>query len=400
MTHNSRAFLALTVLAGLAASFLPATRAAMMAIDLGSEFLKISILKPGRIPISIVNNEMSKRKTPVAIAFVDKHRLVGDEAAALAARYPDRVITRLRDLLGKSYDDPELVRMFSDSHLAYSLVRAPNRTAGAAAIQTHTGEIYSAEELVASVLEYAKALATTAADGDPVTECVLVVPAFFSPAQRQALLDAASLAGLNVLSLVHAHAAAALQYGIERDFANATQDVLFYDLGFGTAQAALVRFSTYGTGASAMQQLEVLDVAWVETRAGGDAMEAALIKHFAAQHSEPTAVLESPRAVARLRKQVKRTKEILSANTEAPISVEEMLPGVDFRGKISREEFEHALAAVGVWERAAAPVATILQRNNVTGADLAAVELLGGTSRVPRVKAALTEALGGRALDM
>jgi len=374
--------------------------AALMAVDLGADFLKISVVKPGRIPISIVNNEMSKRKSPAAVAFLENDRLLGDEAAAISVRYPDKVFTRLRDLLGRRHDHPAVARVLKDSHLPFSVVPAPNRTTVAFAVGN--GEVYTIEEAVASLLEYAKSLATTAAEGSPITECVLVVPAFFGPAQRQALLDAADLAGLKVLSLVHAHAAAALQYGIERDFANHTDQVLFVDIGAGAAQAALVKFSAFqgaGKDAAPISQLEVQDVAWVEHGVGGDALEATLLRHFAAQHAGGAdKVLSSPRAVEKLRKQVKRVKTVLSANTEAPISVEDLLPGEDFRGRITREEFEDL--AGNVWERSVAPVTEILKRNNLTGADLAAVELLGGSSRVPRVKGALTEALGGRALDM
>ena len=379
--------------------------AAIMAIDLGSEYLKISILKPGKIPISIVNNEISKRKSAAAVAFVNGDRLLADEAAALAVRFPDTVFFRLRDLLGKRYDDPDVLRMISESRFPYTVVQAPNRTT--AAIQVGTGkeaQIYTSEEMVASLFEYAKRLANEAADGSPVTECVLVVPAFWSPGQRQALLDSAELAGLNVMSLVHTHAAAALQYGIERDFTNKTEDVLFYDLGGGAAEAALVRFSSFKAadapaGSPATSQFEVKDVAWVEHGVGGDALEATLINYFAAQHQAGAeAVLSNARAVAKLRKQVKRTKEVLSANSEAHVIVEELLAGQDFRSKITREEFEELASTV--WTRAAAPVAEILKRNNITGENLSAVELLGGCSRVPRVKAALTETLGGRALDM
>ncbi|KAG7669868.1 hypothetical protein Ndes2437B_g06065 [Nannochloris sp. 'desiccata'] len=387
------------------ALFVGGTGAAIMAIDLGSEYLKISILKPGKIPISIVNNEISKRKSAAAVAFVNGDRLLADEAAALAVRFPDTVFFRLRDLLGKRYDDPAVLRMISESRFPYTVVQAPNRTT--AAIQVGTGkeaQIYTAEEMVASLLDYAKRLANEAADGSPVTDCVLVVPAFWSPVQRQALLDSAELAGLNVMSLVHSHAAAALQYGIERDFTNKTEDVLFYDLGGGAAEAALVRFSSFQAadapaGSAAISQFEVKDVAWVEQGVGGDALEATLINHFAAQHQAGAkAVLSNARAVAKLRKQVKRTKEVLSANSEAHVIVEELLSGQDFRSKITREEFEEL--ASSAWTRAAAPVAEILKRNNITGENLSAVELLGGCSRVPRVKAALTEALGGRALDM
>lgn len=119
-----------------------------MAVDLGTEFLKISVVKPGRTPISIVNNEMSKRKTPASVALVDGDRLVGEEAASIITRYPERVFTRLRDMLGKRYDDPALQRMMKESHLPYELVPAANRTT--VGIKTDNGDVYSVEELVVS----------------------------------------------------------------------------------------------------------------------------------------------------------------------------------------------------------------------------------------------------------
>ena len=132
----------------LAAACSPAL-GALFAVDLGSEFLKMSIVKPGRIPISIVNNEMSKRKTPALVAFVDGERLVGEEAASLVARYPDKIYGRLRDMLGRPADHPGLLQALDRSHLHYKLVPAPNRTEGLA-VETDTGKAYSAEELVVS----------------------------------------------------------------------------------------------------------------------------------------------------------------------------------------------------------------------------------------------------------
>lgn len=255
--------------------------------------------------------------------------------------------------------------------------------------------------LQASLLEYAKGLTQVAAEGAAVTDCVLVVPAFFGPAQRQAMLDAARLAGLNPMGLINTHAAAALQYGIERDFTNRTEDVIFYDLGSSSVQVALVTFSAYDTPTGSVSQFEVKDVAWAE-RTGGADLEAALVTHFAGEYasknSEAGDPLGSPRAVAKLRRQCKRTKEVLSANSEAQISVEDLMPGSDFRSSISRDTFEGLVD--DVWARALAPVEELLKRNNLTVNDVAAFELLGGSSRVPKVKTALSEALGGRTLDM
>ena len=92
----------------------------------------------------------------------------------------------------------------------------------------------------ASILAYAKEIAEAQAGG-PVLDLVLAVPAFFGQAQRQALIESAGLAGLNVMGLINSHTAAALQFGIERDFSNKTQNIILYDMGSGSTEVALVR---------------------------------------------------------------------------------------------------------------------------------------------------------------
>jgi hypoxia up-regulated 1 len=89
-----------------------------------------------------------------------------------------------------------------------------------------------------SILHYAKQLATVAADGIPVVDCVITVPAFFGQNQKQALENAAQLAGLNVLGFINTHAAAALQYGIERDFTDKTERIVLYDMGSGSTEVS------------------------------------------------------------------------------------------------------------------------------------------------------------------
>lgn len=168
---------------------------AVLAVDLGAEFLKLAIVKPGRIPISIVNNEMSKRKTPALVAFVEGDRLVGEEASSLAARYPERVFARLGDLLGRPSNDPTLTAMLKAGYRPYEVVPAANRSSpAAAALRTDRGDLVSAEEAVASLLEYAKGLAEAdVGDGAPVTDAVITVPASFLPQQVRAARLAAGV---------------------------------------------------------------------------------------------------------------------------------------------------------------------------------------------------------------
>lgn len=120
--------------------------AALMAIDLGSEYLKVSLVKPGRTPIQVAVNEMSKRKSPALVSIVNDERLIGEEAFSFAVRYPESTIARARDLLGKTADDPTIKQMLKDHGLAYEVVPHPKRNV--AAVKIKENSTYAAEELV------------------------------------------------------------------------------------------------------------------------------------------------------------------------------------------------------------------------------------------------------------
>jgi hypoxia up-regulated 1 len=232
----------LTVLIAAAVA-VPLASAAVSSIDLGSEWLKVAAvhLAPGRVPIGVAINEMSKRKSPALAALADGNRLAGEEAAGITARHPSKVFARARDLLAKPF--PYAHSLAQSLFLPYHLV--PDAR-GAAAVRADDGQVYSFEEIVAMVLHYAAGLAD-AHVGAPVPDAVVTVPPYFGQAERRALTQAAQLAGINVLALINEHAGAALQYGIDKDFSNESRHVIFYDMGSGSAYAALVYFSAYNT---------------------------------------------------------------------------------------------------------------------------------------------------------
>ena len=130
-----------------------AASAAVLGIDYGSEFVKVSIVAPGRTPISIVINEISKRKSTAAVAFTGGDRWLAEEAMNYNARYPDRVFTRLRDLLGRETSVASFQEYISKYHLPYKVV--PDKARGTARVVAETGDEFAVEELVAMILQYA-----------------------------------------------------------------------------------------------------------------------------------------------------------------------------------------------------------------------------------------------------
>lgn len=221
-------------------------RSAVSSVDFGSESLKVAVvnLKPGQSPISIAINEMSKRKSPALVAFHQGTRLLAEEAAGIIARHPQKVFSQLRDMLGKPYK--QVKDMVDSLYLPFEIVEDSR---GAASFKVEAEEngssvLFSVEELLAMVLGYAVHLADFHSKVT-VKDFVISVPPYFGQSERKALLQAAELAGINVLSLINEHSGAALQYGIDKDFTNGSRHVVFYDMGATTTYAALVYFSAY-----------------------------------------------------------------------------------------------------------------------------------------------------------
>ena len=360
-------------------------------------------MQPGRTPAVIVPNEMSKRKTPALVAFHHGERLLGEEASAITGRVPGRVYAHMRDGLGQPAGEGSRIQaMFEEAFLPYDSHVDSER--GTLRLTTHHGKDYSVEEMVANLLHYCHRIARDAAGG-PVFEAVITVPPFFGQSHRKALIAAAEASGIKLLSLVHTYSAAALQYGIEKDFSNKTENVILFDMGATSTEAALVSYTSSQApsgntlrGQTTVGQFRVRDVQWND-QAGVASLEAVLAKHFVEEFKEKQGVdlTAHPKAMAKLKKACKKTKEVLSANTDAGISVTSIYDDVDFVSHITREKFEEL--AGDLFARAAEPLQRLVTANNITLDDISAIELLGGGTRVPRMQSYLSEILGGRDLD-
>jgi heat shock protein 4 len=227
-----------------------------------------------------------------------------------------------------------------------------------------------------------------------VSDVVIATPGWYTEVQRRALLDAAAIAGLNPLRLVNDYAAVALGYGITKsdlpEDPEEARHVMFVDVGHSTMSVAIVAF--------AKGQLTVKSTAF-DHRLGGRDIDYALVQHFSTVFKEKYKidVLSNPKATFRLQAACEKLKKVLSANTDAPINVESIMNDVDAAGKLSREEMEGLIA--GVLERIQAPIKQALADAEIDAADLFSVELIGGSTRVPAVRAQIQAALPGKTLS-
>ncbi|KAJ0175993.1 hypothetical protein K1T71_008167 [Dendrolimus kikuchii] len=366
--------------------------AAVISIDLGSEWMKIGIVSPG-VPMEIVLNKESKRKTPAVVAFRDDVRTFGEDAVTVGVRFPKNSYKYLLDLLGKPYDHP-LVQSYRERFPYYEILPTDR---GTLEFVHDDKTSFTPEELVAQLLAKAKEFAEVS-HGQQITECVITVPGYFNQAERRAMKEAAALAGLNVLQLINDYTAIAINYGIFRrkEINETAWHALFFDMGAASTKAALVEYKTVKIKdkgyVETVPQLQVLGVGFDRTL-GGHEMTLRLREHLIKKWQENGGgdVRASPRSMEKLLREAERLKIVLSANTEHYAQIESLLDDKDFKQLVTRAELEELCA--DLFSRVGGVVQRAISAGGGAGSG-ARLILAGGAARVPAVYSALKEAVG------
>uniref|UniRef100_A0A8C0F0L8 Hypoxia up-regulated protein 1 n=1 Tax=Bubo bubo TaxID=30461 RepID=A0A8C0F0L8_BUBBB len=363
-----------------------------MSVDVGSESMKIAIVKPG-VPMEIVLNKESRRKTPVAVSLKENERLFGDSALGMSIRTPKVAFRYFQDLLGKRIDNPH-VALYQSRFPEHELVKDEKRQTVIFKLSQTTQ--YSPEEMLGMVLNYSRGLAEEFAE-QPIKDAVITVPGYFNQAERRAVLHAARMADLKVLQLINDNTAVALNYGVfRRKDINATaQNIMFYDMGAGSTVCTIVTYQTVKTKDSGTQpQLQIQGIGFDRTL-GGLEMELRLrdylAKLFNNQHPSKD-IRKNARAMAKLLKEANRLKTVLSANADHMAQIEGLLDDIDFKAKVSRQEFEDLCS--DLFQRVPGPVQQALSSAEMSLDGIDQVILVGGATRVPRVQEVLLKAVG------
>lgn len=393
--------LLLLALAALALLGAP-VRAIVAGVDFGGEFFKVALVKPGT-PFEIVTNVHSKRKTETMVAFDGDERLYGADAATVAVRRPQTAYAQVRRFLGASPDHPHVISLLNDEYFPYELQTDDAR--GTVALKHGDDQVYVAEELVAMVFTHARQITDAFAEV-PVKDWVVTVPVFFSQAQRQAVLDAAELAGVRVLSLINENAAAALQLTVHATVApeDKPRRILFYNLGSTSLQVSVAELSAQVVPDGfkknkTISSFQMLANTWDETL-GGSKFDLLLAEHLAEQFSDKIGedVRKLARPMAKIRAQAKKTKIVLSANEQIPVVMQSLYKDEDFITTMSRGKLEELCEEL--FPRAIAPVAAALEKAGLTVDDIDEIELVGGGVRMPKIQQQLKEFFGGKDLGV
>jgi molecular chaperone DnaK len=360
--------------------------AKVIGIDLGTTNSCVSVMEGGE-PVVIPNSEGS-RTTPSMVAFLESgERLVGQIAKRQAITNPEATVYSVKRLIGRKFDSEEVKRSVQSA--SYKVISSEN---GDAWVELRNKK-YAPAEISAMVLMKMK---QTAEDylGEPVTEAVITVPAYFDDSQRQATKDAGRIAGLNVLRIINEPTAAALAYGIDKAQQKAgktakAEKIAVYDLGGGTFDISVLELN---------QGVFEVKATNGDTFLGGEDFDQRVIDWLADRFNESNGIdLRRDRmALQRLKEASERAKHELSSATETEIN----LPFIcaDATGPkhltetMTREDLEKLVE--DLVQRTLEPCKMALKDAGLAVKDIDRVIMVGGMTRMPRIQSIVKDFFG------
>jgi len=355
-----------------------------IGIDLGTTYSCVGVWQNDRV--EIIANDQGNRTTPSYVAFTAEERLIGDAAKSQAAANPANTVFDAKRLIGRKMGDASV-----KSDMTHWPFKIKAGTGDKPLIEVTVGgeaKTFTPEEISAAVLQKMKATAE-AYLGDKVTDAVVTVPAYFNDSQRQATKDAGLIAGLNVLRIINEPTAAAIAYGLDKK-TGGEQNVLIFDCGGGTHDLSIL---TLDDGI-----FEVKATAG-DTHLGGEDFDNAVVDWCISEFKKKTKldISGNAKALRRLRTACERAKRALSSSTQAQIEVDSIAEGHDFQTALTRAKFESLCEPF--FTRCIRPLDGLLKDAKMTKGDIHEIVMVGGSSRIPKIRELLTSYFNGKKLN-
>ncbi|MEM8697045.1 MAG: molecular chaperone DnaK [Pseudomonadota bacterium] len=352
--------------------------AKVIGIDLGTTNSCVAVMEGGKP--KVIENSEGERTTASMVAFTkDGERLIGQPAKRQAVTNPDNTVFAVKRLIGRRFDDPMTKK---DMELVpYNIVKGGNGDAWVKA----GGEDYSPSQISAFILQKMKETAESYL-GETVEQAVITVPAYFNDAQRQATKDAGKIAGLEVLRIINEPTAAALAYGLEK---NDGKTIAVYDLGGGTFDISILEI---GDGVFEVKSTNG------DTFLGGEDFDSKVVEFLADAFKKDEGIdLRSDKlALQRLKEAAEKAKIELSSAQSTEVN----LPFItaDQNGPkhlvktITRSDLEQMVG--DLIKRTLDPCKKALEDAGVKSADIDEVILVGGMTRMPKVRSVVQDFFG------
>lgn len=356
-----------------------------IGIDLGTTYSCVAVWQNNNA--EIIANDQGNRTTPSYVAFTENERIIGNGAKNQAVQNYENTVFDAKRLIGRNFNDDTVQ---SDiKHFPYKVVSDSN---GKPLIEvTYKNELktFQPEEISSMILTKMKEIAESYV-GSEVRDAVITVPAYFNDSQRQATKDAGVIAGLNVLRIINEPTAAAIAYGLENKGTDGKErNVLIYDLGGGTFDVTLLSIDD--------GIFEVKATAG-DTHLGGEDFDRRMIEYciqdFKRKHKKDLS--DSKRAIRRLQTACEQAKKTLSSSTVATIEIDALFEGIDFTTSITRARFEDICS--DLFKNTFEPVQKVLTDAKVSKSNVDEIVLVGGSTRIPKIQAQLSDFFNGKEL--
>ena len=359
--------------------------AKIIGIDLGTTNSAVAIMEGDKV--RVIENSEGARTTPSIVAYMDNGEiLVGATAKRQAVTNPKNTLFAVKRLIGRRYEDAEVQKDISRA--PFKIVRADN---GDAWVEVLDGKKLAPQQVSAEVLRKMK---KTAEDylGEPVTEAVITVPAYFNDSQRQATKDAGRIAGLEVKRIINEPTAAALAFGLDK-MGSEDRKICVYDLGGGTFDISVIDIANVDGD----KQFEVLATNG-DTFLGGEDFDQRLVDYLIAEFQKDNGIDlgKDVLALQRLKDAAEKAKIELSNRQETEINLPYI--SADQTGPkhmnitITRAKFESMVE--DLVQRTIEPCRKALKDAHLSISDVSDVILVGGQSRMPRVQEVVREFFG------
>jgi len=350
----------------------------IIGIDLGTTNSCVSVME-GNEPVVIANSE-GKRTTPSVVGFMkDGERKIGDPAKRQAITNPRNTIFSIKRFMGNNFDQVTM----EAGRVPYEVVKGDNNTPRVKI----DDRLYTPQEISAMILQKMK---KTAEDylGTEVKEAVITVPAYFNDAQRQATKEAGEIAGLNVRRIINEPTAAALAYGLDKK--NTEMKIVVFDCGGGTHDVSVLEL---GDGVFEVKSTDG------DTHLGGDDFDQEIIDWLVKEFKDENGGLDiskDPMALQRLKEGAEKAKIELSSTTTTEINLPYIMP-VDGIPKhlvrtLTRAKFEQLVD--NLVQRTIEPCKSALKNAGLSTGDINEIILVGGSTRIPAVQAAVEKFFG------
>jgi L1 cell adhesion molecule like protein len=358
-------------------------KGATFGCDLGTTFSCAAVFQNDRV--EIIANDQGNRTTPSYVAFTKDQRLVGEAAKNQAAINPENTIFDIKRLIGRKFNDP-LVQ--SDMKLLpYKIIPDQNGNCLVEVDYMNEKKTFSPIEISSMILTKMKEI-TESYLGEEVKNIVVTVPAYFNDAQRQATKDSCAISGLNCLRVISEPTSAAIAYGLEKT-SNKERTILIFDMGGGTFDVSLLTID---------EGIFEVKATSGDSHLGGEDLDNRLVKHFIDEfkrkhRKDPS---DNNRSLKRLKIACERAKRTLSNSTTATIEIDSFYEGIDFMTTITRARFEDLCN--DIFRKTMEPVIKVMQDSGISKSQIDDVILVGGSSRIPKIQALLSEFFNGKEL--